>query len=166
MVAAKDQANAAALARDLGPLAGAATVPEAIEAADVAVFAVWFDVMKTLIADYAAVLDGKIVADPSNPVSYSADGTPVRTLPEDQSQAALVAAMLPAGARYVKAFGTLGADSLASSANRTPRRVALFYATDDDRAGATIEQLITVSGFDPVRAGGLNEAWRIEFPGW
>jgi len=29
-----------------------------------------------------------------------------------------------------KAFGTLGAASLAASANRTPRRVALFYATD------------------------------------
>jgi predicted dinucleotide-binding enzyme len=73
--------------------------------------------------------------------------------------------MLPAGAHYVKAFGTLVADSLANSANRTPRRAVLFYATDDDRAAAATERLITVAGFDPVKAGGVNEAVRIEMPG-
>jgi 8-hydroxy-5-deazaflavin:NADPH oxidoreductase len=78
------------------------------------------------------------VADPSNPIGITADGTPFRTLLEGQSQGSLVAAMLPAGAHYVKAFGTLGADSLANSANRTPRRAVLFYATDDDRAAAAI----------------------------
>ena len=73
--------------------------------------------------------------------------------------------MLPAGAHYVKAFGTLIADSLANGANRTPRRAVLFYATDDERAAAAIERLITASGFDPLRAGGVNEAGRIEVPG-
>jgi hypothetical protein len=68
------------------------------------------------------------------------------------------------GWNYVKAFGTLAADSLANSANRAPRRAVLFYATDDDRAAAAIERLITVTGFDPVRAGGLNAAGRIEGP--
>jgi predicted dinucleotide-binding enzyme len=33
----------------------------------------------------------------------------------------------------------------------------LFYATDDDRAGAAIERLITVCGVDPVSAGGVTE---------
>jgi hypothetical protein len=41
----------------------------------------------------------------------------------------------------------------------------LFYATDDDLAAAAIERLITVAGFDPVKAGGVNEAVRIEMPG-
>ena len=41
----------------------------------------------------------------------------------------------------------------------------LFYAADDDRAAAAIERLITASGFDPLRAGGVNEAGRIEVPG-
>jgi 8-hydroxy-5-deazaflavin:NADPH oxidoreductase len=164
-LAAREESNAAALAAELGPLASAATVPEAIGAADVVVFAVWFDALKQLITEYAGLLDGKVVADPSNPLGFSADGRPFRTLPESQSQGSLVAAMLPTGARYVKAFGTLGADSLASSANRTPRRVVLFYATDDDRAAAATERLITVSGFDPVRAGGMNEAGRLEMPG-
>jgi 8-hydroxy-5-deazaflavin:NADPH oxidoreductase len=88
-----------------------------------------------------------------------------RTLPDDQSAGSVVAALLPAGAHYVKAFGTLSADTLAGAANREPRRAVLFYATDDDAAAATIERLIGVAGFDPVKAGGLADAGRIEAPG-
>lgn len=165
MLAAREKPDAAALAGELGPLASAATVQEAIEAADVVVLAVWFDALKQVVTESAGLLDGKIVADPSNPLGFTADGKPFRTLPEDQSQGSLVAAMLPAGAQYVKAFGTLAAGSLAGSANRTPRRAVLFYATDDDRAAAAIERLITIAGFDPVTVGGVNEAVRIEMPG-
>jgi predicted dinucleotide-binding enzyme len=165
MLAAREESAAAALAGELGPLASAAPVPEAIKAADVVVLALWFDALKQVISDYGDLLDGKVVADTSNPLGFGADGTMLRTLPEGQSQASLVAAMLPAGARYVKAFGTLSAPSLASGANRTTRPAVLFYATDDDRASATIERLITVSGFDPVKAGGLSDAGRIEMPG-
>jgi 8-hydroxy-5-deazaflavin:NADPH oxidoreductase len=164
-LAAREESSAAVLAGELGPLASAATVQEAIEAGDVVVFAMWFDALKQLIPEYADLLDGKVVADPSNPIGITADGTPFRTLPEGQSQGSLVAAMLPAGAHYVKAFGTLGADSLANSANRTPRRAVLFYATDDDRAAAAIERLITVSGFDPARAGNVSEVGRLAVPG-
>jgi 8-hydroxy-5-deazaflavin:NADPH oxidoreductase len=165
VLAAREEPDAAALADELGPLASAATVPEAIEAADVVVFAVWFDALKQVFTEYADRLDGRVVADPSNPLGFTDDGKPFRTLPEGQSQGALVAAMLPAGARYVKAFGTLAAPSLANSANRAPRRAVLFYATDDDRAAATVERLITVAGFDPVKAGGVKDAGRIEMPG-
>ena len=46
MLAAREESNAAALAGELGPLASAATVQEAIAAADVVVVAVWFDALK------------------------------------------------------------------------------------------------------------------------
>jgi len=165
VLAAQEEPKAAALAGELGPLASAASVPDAMKAADVVVLAVWFDALKQVVSEYGDLLDGKVVADPSNPLGIGADGQMFRTLPEGQSQASLVAGMLPAGARYVKAFGTLSAPSLASSANRTPNRAALFYATDDDGAAAAIERLITASGFDPVKAGGLSDAGRIEMPG-
>jgi hypothetical protein len=87
----------------------------------------------------------------------------IRTLPDGQSAGSIVAALVPAGAHYVKAFGTLGADFLASSANREPR-VALFYATDESAAATEIERLIRVAGFEPVRVGGVAEAGRIEGP--
>jgi predicted dinucleotide-binding enzyme len=65
----------------------------------------------------------------------------------------------------VKAFGTLSAEGLKDGANRTPKRAVLFYATDDDQAEAVIEQLISAAGFDPVKAGGLDSALRIEMYG-
>jgi predicted dinucleotide-binding enzyme len=41
----------------------------------------------------------------------------------------------------------------------------LFYATDDDHAAAAIERLISAAGFDPVKAGGVKAALRIETSG-
>src|SRR5216117_1394320 len=50
VLAAKDEANAAALAQELGDLARAASVEEAIAEADAVVFAVWLDTIKELTA--------------------------------------------------------------------------------------------------------------------
>src|SRR4249920_733944 len=161
VLAARDESNATALARELGELASAASVEKAITDADVVVFAVWFDTLKDLIVQHVDLLRGKVVVDPSNPVAQDANSGFVRTLPDGQSSGAVVAGLLPAEAHFVKAFGTLGAESLASQANRTPRAV-LFYATDDDQAAAASERLISAAGFDPVKAGGVNAALRIE----
>jgi hypothetical protein len=165
VLAAKDEANAAALAQELGDLAGAASVEEAIAGADPVVFAVWLDTIKELIAKDADLLEGKVVVDPSNPIGLDENGQMTRTLPDDQSAGSVVAALLPAGAHYVKAFGTLGADSLASAANREPRRAVVLYAADDDTAAAAIERLISAAGFDPLKVGGVADAGRIEVPG-
>src|SRR6266576_1173298 len=142
VLAAKDEANAAALAQELGELARAASVEEAIAAADAVVFAVWLDTTKELIAEDGRLLENKVVVDPSNPLGFDESGQMVRTLPEGQSAGSVVDALLPAGAHYVKAFGSLAADALASAANREARRAVLFYATDDDAAATTIERLI------------------------
>ena len=165
VLAAKEEANAEALAQELGSLARAASVEDAIGGADVVVFAVWLDTIKELIARDARLLEDKVVVDPSNPLGFDESGQMIRTLPEGQSSGSIVAALLPGGAHYVKAFGTLGADALASGANREPRRAVLFYATDDDTAATTIERLISATGFEPLKAGGVADAGRIEMPG-
>ena len=165
VLAAKDEANAAALAQELGELARAASVEEAIADADAVVFAVWLDTTKQLIPQHARLLENKVVVDPSNPLGFDESGQMIRTLPEGQSAGSVVAALLPAGAHYVKAFGTLGADALASAANREPQRAVLFYATDDDTAAATIERLTRAAGFEPLKAGRLADAGRLEVPG-
>src|SRR5437773_4558004 len=161
VLAAREESNATALANELGELASATSVEKAITDADVVVFAVWPDTFKDLIVEHGDLLRGKVVVDPSNPVAQDTNGAVVRSLPDDQSSGSVVAGLLPAEARFVKAFGTLGAESLASEANRTPR-AALFYATDDDQAAAAIERLISAAGFDPVKAGGVDAALRIE----
>jgi hypothetical protein len=163
VLTAKDESRAQALAEELGPLARAASVEDAISGADAVLLAVWLDSMRELIPANANLLAGKVVIDPSNPIGFDASGQMTRTLPDGESAGSVVAALLPAGARYVKAFGTLGADSLAASAHRDPLAV-LFYATDDDTAGKTAERLIRAAGFEPWKAGGVAAAGRIEAP--
>lgn len=165
VLAAKDESRPEALAHELGPLARAASVEDAIVDADAVVFAVWLDTMKELLAKDAGLLDDKVVVDPSNPLGFDESGQMIRTLPEGQSAGSVVDALLPAGAHYVKAFGSLAADALASAANREPQSAVLFYATDDDTAAKTIERLIHAAGFDPLKAGGVADAGRIEMPG-
>jgi predicted dinucleotide-binding enzyme len=165
VLAAKNEATAGALAQELGPPAQAASVEDAIAGADAVVFAVWLDTIKELLAKDGRLLENKVVVDPSNPLGFDENGQMIRTLPEGQSSGSVVAALLPAGTHYVKAFGTLAAEALASGANREPRRAVLFYATDDDAAATTIERLIRAAGFEPLKAGGVADAGRIEMPG-
>jgi len=164
VLAAQDEGHAVGLAHELGPRVEAALVEDALAAADVVVLALWLDQIKALVSEQAHLLENKVVVDPSNPIGFDENGQMLRTLPDGQSASSIVASLLPASAHYVKAFGTLGADSLASSANREPR-VALFYATDDDTAAGTVERLIRAAGFDPVKAGGFADAGRLEGPG-
>jgi 8-hydroxy-5-deazaflavin:NADPH oxidoreductase len=165
ILAAKDHSRAEVLAQELGPLARAASVEDAITGADVVVFAVWLDTIKELIAKDARLLENRVVVDPSNPLGFDESGQMTRTQPEGESSGSVVADLLPADTHYVKAFGTLGADALASAANREPRRAVLFYATDDEAAATTIERLIRAAGFEPLKAGGVADAGRIEMPG-
>jgi predicted dinucleotide-binding enzyme len=164
VLAAADEAHAKALADELGPNASAASVEEAIAGADVVVLATWLDQTREFVPALASRLEDKVVVDPSNPIGFDENGQMFRTLPQGQSSGSVVAGLLPAGAHYVKAFGTLGAvEQLATSANREPR-VVLFYATDDDAAEAAAQRLIRAAGFEPLKVGGVSEAGRIEGP--
>jgi predicted dinucleotide-binding enzyme len=165
LLAAKDESHAAALANELGPLASAVSVSEAIDSADTVVLALWLDAIKELVPQHAELLEGKVVIDPTNPIGFDEKGQVMRTLPEGQSAGSIVISLLPSGSHYVKAFGTLAADALAAAAHQEPQLAVLFYATDDDVAATTIERLIRAAGFEPLKAGGASDAGRIEAPG-
>jgi 8-hydroxy-5-deazaflavin:NADPH oxidoreductase len=164
VLAAREPSRADALADELGPTARAASVDDAIAGADTVIVALWLDALREVIPKEAGLLDNKVVIDPSNPVGFDESGKPSRTLPDGESSGSVVAAMLPASAHYVKAFGTFGADDFFNGAHREPLAV-LFYATDDDIAAITVERLIRVAGYEPVKAGGVADALRIEFFG-
>ena len=138
---------------------------EAVRRADTVVLALWLEPMRAVIEQVADLLPGKLVIDPSNPVSYSADGKVSRTLPDGQSSGEVVSGLLPAGTRFAKAFGTMSAPMLGSGANRQPASAVLFYATDDDTAAAEVERLIHLAGFEPIRAGGVASSIRVEVGG-
>jgi 8-hydroxy-5-deazaflavin:NADPH oxidoreductase len=159
VLAAREQAHAEALAKKLGEGATAATVPDAISQGDVIVFAVAppLEQSGNLADEHADLLADKVVVDPSNPL--------VEEVPDGYGSAAqYIAGLLPSPERLVKAFGTLDAASLADGARRDPRAV-LFYAADDDEAGKAVVHLITAAGFEPLKAGGLEAASRLEVPG-
>jgi len=166
ILSASSQAKARKAAAQIGSAASPAlNNRDAVQRADNVVFALWLGPMREVIDEVADLLPGKLVIDPSNPVSVAADGTLTRTLPEGQSSGELVAALLPQGTRFVKAFGSVAATMLASNAFRKPQRAVLFYATDDATAASEVERLIQIAGFDPVRAGGVATAGRIEVGG-
>src|SRR6266513_5134620 len=165
ILANRDKSKADRLAAELGHLASSAEIGDAITQSDVVVLALWFDVMKFFIPEFGGKLVGKIVVDPSNPVGPDGKGGFRKTIPADQSSGQIIARLLPNGAKFVKAFGTLGADSLASASRRAPERAVLFYATADASAGEVVARLITAAGFDPVKVGGADQSIRIEVGG-
>jgi predicted dinucleotide-binding enzyme len=165
LLAGRDQEAARKLASTLDDHAEVVTIDEAVERANVLVFAVWLDVFKQLIAQYGERLAGKVIVDPSNPVGPDGNGGYRKVIGNKESSGQILAGLLPAGARLVKAFGTLSAGSLSSAARREPELAVLFYAADDDAAGDLVADLIRTGGYEPVRVGGLDQSLRIEMFG-
>jgi predicted dinucleotide-binding enzyme len=161
-----DHESARTLAAQIGHGAVvAASNRDGLQGADAVVLALRFTVLKGVIDEIAAPLAGKLVVVPSNPVTLDAHGNVVRVLPDGQSSGKIVAGWLPTGARLAMAFGSLTADIFVSASNRMPERAVLFYVTDDDRAGEEVERLIRTAGFDPVKAGGIDQSGRLEVGG-
>jgi 8-hydroxy-5-deazaflavin:NADPH oxidoreductase len=140
----------------------ATTLPDALAKSDMIIFGVWFNVIRELIPQYRAKLAGKIVVDPSNPIAPDGKGGFKKIIPQNESSGQILAALLPPGTKFVKAFGTLGAASLKSGAHRSPEPAVLFYASDDETAGHEVASLIKDIGFAPVRVGGIDQSIRLE----
>ena len=165
LLAGRDQEKARKLATGLGGHAEVVSIDEAVDRAGVLVFAVWLDAFRQLIAQYGGRLAGKVIIDPSNPVGPDGSGGYRKVIGEQESAGQLLAGLLPAGARLVKAFGTLSVPTLAAAARQAPERAVLFYAADDQAAGDLVAQLIRAAGYEPVRVGGLDQSIRIEMFG-
>jgi predicted dinucleotide-binding enzyme len=165
-LASADHESARTLAAKIGRGAvAAADNHDALNGADAVILALRFTVLKAVIAEIADRLAGQLVVVPSNPITADAHGNLSRLLPEGQASGNVVAGWLPAGARLAMAFGTLPADLLESSSHQSPKRAVLFYATDDDQAGHEVERLIRTAGFEPMKAGGLDQSTRLEVGG-
>src|SRR5580698_1989226 len=137
---------------------------DALQGAGAVVLALRFTVLKGVIDEIAGPLTGRVVVVPSNPVSADAQGNVSRVLPEGQSSGKVVAGWLPAGTRLAMAFGSLSADLFESASNRSPEPAVLFYVTDNG-AGEEVERLIRTAGFEPVKAGGMEQSGRLEVGG-
>ena len=161
-----DVKSARTLAAQIGRAAVvAAGNRDALQDAGAVVLALRFTVLKSVIDELGESLADKVVVVPSNPLSTDAQGKVSRLLPEGQSSGEVVTGWLPSAARLAMAFGSMSADVCESASNRSPEPAALFYATDDDRAGKEVERLIRTAGFEPVKIGGIEQSDRLEVGG-
>jgi predicted dinucleotide-binding enzyme len=119
--------------------AATATIADAIARADTVVLAVPAAAVEELLTVHGAALAGKLVVDAANNV-----GGPVA------HHAALVARLAP-GARYARAFNTLGGENLAEpDFGGTPADM-YYSAPEADRA--VLDDLITAVGLRPIYVG-------------
>jgi predicted dinucleotide-binding enzyme len=147
----------------LGSLAHAATVHDAVAAADIVLLALPWAAKEDTIqaAGGAGAFAGKIVIDAMNPyLEYPA----VEDL-AGRSSTEVVAGLLDPSARVVKAFNTIYYVSLADDARPgapLDERIAIPVAGNDGPANDKIAALIESIGFAPVIIGGLPASLRQE----
>ncbi|MEZ4903909.1 MAG: NAD(P)-binding domain-containing protein [Spirosomataceae bacterium] len=162
MLASREANKAEELAIELGSLATVTSMADAIKEADVIIPAIYFNSLKDFFKTYSSELDGKIIIDVSNPIAPDGNGGFKKMIGENESSAKILSELVPKNAKLVKAFGTLGADSLSEEAFAQPEKKVLFYASDSINTNNKVEELITDSGFEPLHIGGLESAIRIE----
>jgi predicted dinucleotide-binding enzyme len=165
IVSERNLPKAEALAAELGGKAQTMSIEDALEQADIVVLAIYFQAIKEFVEQHRRALAGKIIVDPSNPIAPDGKGGFKKIIPADQSSGKIIAGLVPEGAKVVKAFGTLGAESLGSAVRRAPEPAVLFYATDYPEAGSAVAELISASGFAPMSVGGIDQSIRIEVGG-
>lgn len=138
---------------------GAKVLPmaEAAQASDILVMAVYFDGVKDIIAA-TGDLSGKIVIDPTNPLTADYMGL---TLGYSTSAAEEIAKLIP-GANVVKAFNTLFAQVIDQGADFGGVAATGFIAGDDAAAKQAVSSVLSSMGYCPVDAGGLINARYLE----
>jgi len=161
-----DPDSARTLAAAIGPAAVVAVDNrDALGGADAVILALRFTVLEGVIDEIGGPLAGKLVIVPSNPLRTDEKGNVLRVLPEGRSSGEAVADWLPVGVRFAMAFGSMAADLLTASSNRSPEPAVLFYATDDEGAATEVGRLIRTAGFEPVQIGGSEQSGRLELGG-
>lgn len=161
ILASHQLSDAETLATQLGDLAVAHSVSDAIDEADIIIFSVWFNTMQELIAKHKDQLKGKIVIDPSNPIAPDENGGFKKIIDANASAGQIIQALLPENTHFVKGFGTLGVEALKNEGFKNPDNV-LFYATDEVTVIPTIDTLIQDAGFAPVHIGAVDQSIRLE----
>ena len=152
-------ATLASLVSSIGPNAKAMSVFDAAKFGEAVLLALPYRKIDALPP--AEVFGGKIVIDAMNP--YSAVGR-VMDLGESTSSEE-VAKRMPA-ARLVKAFNTMGWNTLASgSRSAKEERLVVFIAGDDTSAKAAVAKLIDEIGFASIDTGSLRDGGRRQQPG-
>jgi predicted dinucleotide-binding enzyme len=145
----------------------AGTPTDATRFGDVVLLAIPFGATAGLAAEAKQALAGKVVLDAGNPFPLRDGDVAVAVAKAGRGSGRWTAEQLP-GARVVKAWNTVYAETLASQAGRAGERIGIPLASDDRDALDVAAALVRDAGFDPVVAGDLDEARRFDpgTPSW
>lgn len=138
----------APVAKAIGPTVIPKSLPDALKA-EVILLAVPFKTHPD-VAKATESWQGKIVIDVTN--AYGVAPEELGNLPSS----VVIARALP-GARLVKAFNHLPAETLAEDPNVEGGRRVLFLSSDDESAVPRVMALVEQLGFAPVGLGRLAE---------
>jgi 8-hydroxy-5-deazaflavin:NADPH oxidoreductase len=143
------------LVANLGPLAQAGIVDQAIAFSDVLLITVPYSALPQIGRDYAEQLKGKIVLDTCN-AAAARDGA-IADEVEANGIGVTSQKYLPR-TRLVRAFNTMSYMTFAKEANRPDPRLAVPIAGDDAEAVRVAAALVRDAGFDSVVVGNLADA--------
>ena len=157
--AAKNFQHAQDAAKAAGNNARSASVPEAIEKAEIILLAVPYGAVKEVLSEAGSLIKGKVLIDATNALNADYSGLTVGFT----SSAAEEIEKLAPGAKVVKAFNTVFASVFASQNPKIKgNKISVFYAGDDKEAKSKVADLISKMGFDSVDAGALKAARNLE----
>jgi 8-hydroxy-5-deazaflavin:NADPH oxidoreductase len=155
MFSSRHPEELAPLVQELGALAKAGSVADAIAFGDAILIAVPYKAYPQIGQDYGSQLKGKVVLDAGN-ATAARDGEILNEVREE-GIGVTSAKYLP-GARIVRAFNAISYKVFASEANRSGDRMAIPLAGDDKDALTVASNLVHDAGFDPVIVGPLARA--------
>ncbi|HEX3755595.1 MAG TPA: NAD(P)-binding domain-containing protein [Rhizomicrobium sp.] len=160
MFSSRDPDELKDMVAQLGPLAHAGTVAQAIAFGDALFIAVPYAALPQIGRDYRDALKGKIMLDACNAVP-TRDGEAI-TKEADTNGTGVTSQKYLAGTRLVRAFNTLGWNTFKTQAHRPDPKLAIPIAGDDAGAVRVAEQLVRDAGFEPVLVGGLDAAKKFQ----
>ena len=137
--------RAQALQAELGTGAAIGSLAQALDGADVVLFAIPGAVMEETIVAHAAQLDNKIIIDAANRLS----GGPMNSIATFQAHTP--------HAHVYRAFNIYGWENFADPFYNGVQ-ADLFYCGPDGEARAVVEQLIKEIGLHPVHVGDTDQA--------
>jgi NADPH-dependent F420 reductase len=147
--------DVAELVAQTGGKAKVSSIGDAAAVAEVVALAVPWGAVADVLQEIQAALAQKLLIDCTNPA------TTFPAVDHSAGSGGEQVAGLAKGARVVKAFKTTGFENMFD-----PRygneSVTMFYAGDDSAAKRVVHRLAKDLGFDPVDAGGLQQAHALE----
>jgi NADPH-dependent F420 reductase len=154
------EAKVAALIKESGPSARAASVPEAVREAAVVVLTVPWDNARDALTT-AGDLRGRILIDATNPVPLTPEGLRQGLVIGHTTSGGEQVARWAEGARVVKAFNTTGWPNMADPVYGS-QGLSMLLCGDDAEAKKVAADLARQLGFEPVDVGPLRSARYLE----